>query len=307
MRGLLALLASYAIKKSQDNLTPIPSHFRTGPDARFVSEAFDNMNMKGTKTTVCCTLAVFQDADDTLTQKPDVNDKKISTRLTETLPCQELTPWFKSKDRTSLPTDMKIISQTDKIELSSQSRKQFIINSGRCAIAENRDEAYYTWAAANALITNRCSPMKKVGFLPVVPRSVTNYSTVYSALQSFEDMKKQLSQQIFPVIPDEGVCQVIMDIVLSHPSKFPNLFPMMGIFHMAKVTLHCVGKYFKGSGIDIALILAKCFRSNTIKSVLSGGHYVRSFLGTEIIKEGFEIWSGKHSRQNTLRMNGWYV
>ena len=197
MRGLLALLASYAIKKSQDNLTPIPSHFRTGPDARFVSEAFDNMNMKGTKTTVCCTLAVFQDADDTLTQKPDVNDKKISTRLTETLPCQELTPWFKSKDRTSLPTDMKIISQTDKIELSSQSRKQFIINAGRCAIAENRDEAYYTWAAANALITNRCSPMKKVGFLPVVPRSVTNYSTVYSALQSFEDMKKQLSQQIF--------------------------------------------------------------------------------------------------------------
>ena len=41
-----ALLASYAIKKNQTNLTPIPSHFETGPGAGFVSGAFDNMNMR---------------------------------------------------------------------------------------------------------------------------------------------------------------------------------------------------------------------------------------------------------------------
>ena len=83
--------------------------------------------------------------------------------------------------------------------------------------------------------------------------------------------------------------QVIIDIVLSHPPKFPNLFPMMGIFHMAKVALHCAGKYLKENSIDIALILARCFGSNTIESVLSGGHYVRSLLGMQIFKEGFEI------------------
>ena len=33
------------------------------------------------------------------------------------LPCQELTPLFKSKDRPSLPTDMKVTSETGKIEL----------------------------------------------------------------------------------------------------------------------------------------------------------------------------------------------
>ena len=126
-------------------------------------------------------------------------------------------------------------------------------------LLKNRDETYFAWAAANALITNRGSPMKKVGFLPVIPHSVTNYSTVYSALRNFKDMRKQLGQQSFPVISDEGVYQVIMDIVLSHPSEFADLFPMMGIFHMAKVTLHCAGKYFKGSGIDIALIIAKTF------------------------------------------------
>ena len=85
---------------------------------------------------------------------------------------------------------MKVTSETDKIELSSQGRRQFIINAVRCAIAENRDENYFTWAAANALITNRCSPIMEVDFFPVIPHSVTNYSTVYSALRNFEDMRK---------------------------------------------------------------------------------------------------------------------
>ena len=173
--------------------------------------------------------------------------------------------------------------------LLAQTTRQFIINASRCSIAENREEIQFTWAAANALVTEKSSPMKKIGFLPVIPHSVTSYSTVYSALRNFEDMRKQLGQEYFPVVADEGVYQVIMDIVLSHPEEFPKLFPMMGIFHMAKVALHCAGKYFKGSGIDTALILAECFGKNTIESVLSGGHYVRSLLGMQIIKEALEI------------------
>ena len=67
-------------------------------------------------------------------------------------------------------------------------------------------KTYFTWAAANALITNPCSPMKKVGFLPVIRHSVTNYSTGYSALRNFEEMTD--------------------------------------IFHMPRVSLHCAEKYF---------------------------------------------------------------
>ena len=218
-----------------------------------------------------------------------MTDAKISKRLTETLPYQELTPWFKSKDRPSLTANMKITSETDKIELSSQSRRHFIINTSRCAIAENCYETYYTWSATNALITNLCSPTRKIGLPPVISHSVTKYSTVYSTLRNSEDMRKQIGQKSFPVISDEGVHQVIMDIVLSHPYEFPSLFLRTGIFHMVKVALHCAGKYSKRSGIDIALSVTKCFGSNTFKSVLSGGHYLRSLLGMKIIKEDFEI------------------
>ena len=145
-----ALLASYAIEKSQDNFTSILNHFQTGPGAGFVTGAFGNMNMKdrsstlGAKTTNYCTFVVFQDGGHTYTRKPDVTGEKISRRLTETLPCQILTPWFKSQDRPRLPIDMKITSETDKIELSSQRRAQFIINSSRCVIAQHDDEKYLT-------------------------------------------------------------------------------------------------------------------------------------------------------------------
>ena len=70
------MLASYAIEKSQDNLTSILSHFRTGPGAGFVSGSCDKMNMKdrsltsGTKTTDYCALVPFQVAGGTLTRKP---------------------------------------------------------------------------------------------------------------------------------------------------------------------------------------------------------------------------------------------
>ena len=200
----------------------------------------------------------------------------MSRRLTGILPRQEIIPWFKSKERPSLDSAMQISSLTDESALLAQTTRQFIINASRCSIAENREETQFTWAAANALLTEKSSPMKKIAFLPVIPHSVTSYSAVYSASRNFEDMGKQLGQEYFPVVADEGVYQVIMDIVLSHPEEFPKLFPMMGIFHMAKVALHCAGKYFKGSGIDTALILAAFFGKNTIESVLSGRHYIRS-------------------------------
>ena len=60
-----ALLGAFAIKKSQDNLAAIPSHFPTRPRAGFVPGAFGNINMKdsslfsGTETTDYCVFAFF--------------------------------------------------------------------------------------------------------------------------------------------------------------------------------------------------------------------------------------------------------
>ena len=196
---------------------------------------------------------------------------------------------------------MQLSSKVDDKEFKVQKRRQFIMNASRCSVEEYCDESNFTWAAANALGTEKNSPLKKVGFLPVITHPVTQFSTVCYALRNVEDIRKQLSQEYFPVVTDEGMFQIAMDILLSHPSEFKSLFPMTGIFHMTKTALHCAGLYFRGSGIDTALILSKCFGENTMDSVLSGGHYVRSLLGMQVIKDAFEVliweafWKSKDS------------
>ena len=47
--------------------------------------------------------------------------------------------------------------------------------------------------------------------------SVTKYSTVYTALRNYQDIRKQVNQEYFPVILDEEVDQIVMDIFLSYP------------------------------------------------------------------------------------------
>ena len=178
VRRARALLASYTIQKckSSNNITPIPSHFETGPEAGFVSGAFDNMNMRdkssssGTKTTDYCALVLFQEISEKVTRKPDIPEgRKIVERLTEALPCQIISPWSKSKDRPSLDADMPLASVTDDSEYTIQTKRQFIID----ATSVDAGETEFTWAAANALVTEKDPPLKKVGFLPVNPHSVT--------------------------------------------------------------------------------------------------------------------------------------
>ena len=120
-------------------------------------------------------LLLFLDADDTTTQKRDITDK-------EKLKTDENSPL--------LPTNMKITSETD--TSSCHPKVESNLLSMQIDV-----KTYFTWTAANALIINRCSPMKKIGFLPAILDSVINYSTVYSSLRNFEEMRNQLNHQSF--------------------------------------------------------------------------------------------------------------
>ena len=62
-----------------------------------------------------------------------------------------------------------------------------------------------------------------------------------------------------PIVCDEGVYQIVVDIVMNEPDTFDNLFPMLGMFHFAKVLLRCAGRYLTGSGMQDALIESGVF------------------------------------------------
>ena len=130
----------------------------------------------------------------------------------------------------------------------------------------------------------------RVGFLPVIPSPVTEYATVHKALTNFQASQQQLKQDVMATVYDEGVYHIVVDIVMSEPGKFDDLFPMLGMFHFVKVLLRCAGRYLSGSGMDDALIESEVFGP---KTVLSGGHYVRLLKGMLIISEVLDslMWS----------------
>ena len=125
----------------------------------------------------------------------------------------------------------------------------------------------------------------RVGFLPVIPQPITNPSTNCKALENFDNVREQMKQDVLPVWCDDGLFAPAMDIILSEPTTFKNIFLMLGPFHWTKILLRCEGRLFAGSGIDDALKECEVFGPNVLDPVINGGHYVRSMTAVLLIQD----------------------
>ena len=110
----------------------------------------------------------------------------------------------------------------------------------------------------------------------------------FTALLQRANVANQLQQHCLPVFSDEGVCCIVTEIFLMQPEHFRNLVPMMGGFRMAKVAIHCAGKYLRGSGMEYAFVETETFGLNVVQSVMEGSHYVRTFRGLLIAAEAID-------------------
>ena len=124
----------------------------------------------------------------------------------------------------------------------------------------------------------------RVGFLPVIPRSIAEEATVNQLCINFENIRQQLNQPTMPIWTDEQVFDKMVDVVLSNPAKFKKLFPMMGTFHWLRVLQKFGGKLLKGSGLEDALIECGTFGPGVMETMLIDKHYYRSLAGFLIIE-----------------------
>ena len=68
----------------------------------------------------------------------------------------------------------------------------------------------------------------RVGFLPIIPKPVTEYSTVRKALINFQSVRKQMNQETLPIVCDEGVFRIVFEVIMNEKGVFDDLFPMSG-------------------------------------------------------------------------------
>ena len=243
---------------------------------------------------------LYQDAIDQPGLKPPVSTTQLlSTKESykELLPCHVVKPFFKPTVRPSLPSSFKVIEQTgvDLTDIDAAVTKsldvEFLITLMRCGLQNDSQSVIQPWSGIHALITEIQAPLMRVGFLPILPEPVTEYATVRQSLTNFQCIRKKLGQDMMPIFCDEGVFQIVVDIMLNEPSVFADLFAMLGTLHMEKVLLKCCGRYLVGSGIDDALIEGEVFGKKVLVSVLYGSHYVRSLEGMFVVSEALYMFA----------------
>ena len=128
----------------------------------------------------------------------------------------------------------------------------------------------------------------RVGFGAIVPFPITWRSTVRYLMTNLQSVRRQVNQDIIPFACDEAVFCIVVDIMMSEPGVFDDLFPLLGMFHYQKVLLRCAGRYLTGSGMDYALIESSVFGPKTLNTVMSASHYVCALSGMLIVSEVLE-------------------
>ena len=82
-----------------------------------------------------------------------------------------------------------------------------------------------------------------------------------------------------PLSSDKGVYCTVAKTVMNKSDEFKNIIPTVGNFHCAKVVLHLLGKYLKGSDIEDALMERNMFSTKVIVAAMNDTQYVRSIKG----------------------------
>ena len=142
-----------------------------------------------------------------------------------------------------------------------------------------------SWTPFNSTVIkdDRCKQI--VGYLPIIPSPVTEYSTVYTCLKNFNILLRQLNQEYLAVACDEGVYRIARSIMFENEKEFEKIVLCLGSFHMIKVTLSCIGKYLQNSGVESIFIETGLFGIHVTEQLLAGANYARSVKGFNYLAE----------------------
>ena len=114
------------------------------------------------------------------------------------------------------------------------------------------EEAWPGWTGFNTLLrNNHIPPVSRVGYLPLVDASPTEYSTLREVLEYAIRIMDQLQLQQTVIVFDEAVYAKVQHIRWKEPIYHDRLVVRLGEFHACMSFLSAIGKIFGDGGLKV--------------------------------------------------------
>lgn len=124
-----------------------------------------------------------------------------------------------------------------------------------------------------------------ITFLPPIISPITEYPTVLECIKQSQLMAAQVNMKYAHITVDVGAAAKFYHVIWNSPEEFHNVIIHLGDMHAIMEFFGTIGKFISGSGFEEVVYQAGLCTSGTIKGVLCGKHYNRSWTIHETFSE----------------------
>lgn len=176
------------------------------------------------------------------------------------VPSADIEPFVLGKKKTvNLNDAMKNLETDEEHHISAQAAaKRLDLAFCLCRHPSfGNNFAIPNWSGFNTLITNRrdIPAQSKVGYLPVIDASPTEFSTVKEILKRSEEIGDKLNLKYICLVFDEAIYAKVQQIRWKEERYLSRFVVRLGEFHMAMSFCGAISKLFKDAGLQVLLIL----------------------------------------------------
>ncbi|XP_028410493.1 uncharacterized protein LOC114533190 [Dendronephthya gigantea] len=144
------------------------------------------------------------------------------------------------------------------------------------------------WTGFNTMLHDEIPDVSRVGYLPVIDATPTEYSTINEILKRSMDIAETLHLTYAVLVFDEAVYSKVQHIRWKEPAYYDKFVVRLGEFHTIMSFLSGVSKIFEDGGLKDIFIESGVVTEGSVKGVLSGKHYNRSVFCHKIVHEAMQ-------------------
>ena len=297
------LAIDYVNRMSNDEVI-LPSNIFPGS---FVQAAADNNDFQeetidGKMTTHATSLVLYQrKIEPNVNQMPNDIPKRVRERSLKDI--DKIRPKLLSLSNTSRkPSTTDLFGKVDlqwfvNTDCAAKEEANLLDNAWILArmcpdklfeiTIDNPDQVVPSWTAFNISVATKNPAISEVGYCPMIPAQASDMSTIYTVLDTVDKLMYKLDQRHAVLTFDEALYSKAKEVQWRMPDKFKNLVLRLGGFHTIMVFLAAIGKRFRDSGLEDALIDCGVYAGNTVEQIFRGKHYNRGVRAHKMAMEAF--------------------